>query len=90
MVQHDARGHPNGFSVPVGGADLAEEPARVHDDGLTDRLAALGGAGSPRYHGQALFPCDADRLRNVLDGARQDDAQRMDLVDRRVGGVEPA
>ncbi len=53
-------------------------------------LAGEAGAASPRQHGRAVAPADRERLDDVLDGARDHDADRQMPVVRGVGGVEGA
>ena len=64
--------------------------ADVDDDGVADRLSALRGPGAARQDRHAGFAADADDRRNVVDGLRNDDAARLDLIDRRIGRIQRA
>jgi hypothetical protein len=67
-----------------------EVAAGVDDQRLADRLPALRGAGAAREHRDARVAGDGDGRLDVARGARHDDADRLDLVDRGVGAVAPA
>ena len=60
------------------------------DQRAADRLAALRGAAAARQHRHALLARDRERRLDVVRVARHDDADRLDLVDRRVGAVAAA
>src|SRR5579883_2326701 len=70
--------------------DAVEVGADIDDDGLTDRLAALGGAAAARQDRHALRGRDLHDAGDVGLALRRDHANRLDLVDRGVGGVAAA
>jgi hypothetical protein len=50
----------------------------------------LRSAGAARQYRHPLLARNRDRRRGILAALRHDDAQRLDLVDRRIGGVAAA
>ena len=87
-VEHDAR---LDVYVAVGHlSDGSEPPARVQHHRAADRLAPLRRARAPREHRNALRPRDLEDRLHVLHRLREDDAERLDLVVRGIGGVAPA
>jgi len=89
-VEHDARLHRDLGAVLVEADDLAQVLRHVEDQRLAHRLAALRGAGAARQDRRAGVARDVERGREVGLVARDDDADRLDLVDGGVGGVEHA
>ena len=71
-------------------SDAAQVLRTVDDQRAIDGLAALAGAAAARQDGDALLACDRQRRGDVVDRPRHDHAERLDLVDRRVGGVTAA
>jgi hypothetical protein len=90
LVQHDARLDPR---PPFGGVQL-EEPIevfrRIDLKARADGLAGLRRAAASRGDRDAVPPRDLDNANDVLTRSGNDDAERLDLIDARVGGVERA
>ena len=90
LVEHHARLHARPLLV---GVDL-ENPVQVlrgveHQAGANG-LAGLRGAAAARRDGHAVAGRDVHRLRDRFGRARNDDAERLDLVDAGVGRVQRA
>ena len=62
----------------------------IDHQGLADGLAALRGAAAPRQHGDPFRAGDLQRRPDVGAVARHHHADRLDLIDRRVGGIAAA
>ncbi len=62
----------------------------VDDDGLVHRLAGLRGAAAARQHAHALGAANPDRAFGFFYRARDDHAERHDLVVRGVGRIAAA
>ena len=62
----------------------------IDDERGADGLPALRGAAAARQHRHALLDRDAERGERVFLGLRHHHADRLDLVDRRVGRIAPA
>jgi len=60
----------------------------VEDDCVVDGLAGETGTGAPGEEGEVVIAGVFDHAEDVLGIFREDDAERFDLVDARVGGVE--
>ena len=86
LIEHDARLDLD-FSV-YDGADLGEVPAHVHYDRAAYSLPTLGRAPPTRKHGHAGRPGDLENRLDIFRGLREDHAQRLDLIVRRVGRVQ--
>jgi hypothetical protein len=82
----DARGPADG----VDGQDGVEVLAAVEDDAGADGLARQAGTPAARGDRHAHLAGDLDRGDEVVGRARDDDAERLDLVDAGVGAVEAA
>ena len=61
--------------------------AEIQDQRAPDRLAGLRDATPARQDGHALLARNRQRRAHVVVGARDDHAERLDLVVRGVGGV---
>jgi hypothetical protein len=70
--------------------DLLHVFAALDDERAVDGLAALRGAAAARQHRHAFLAGDLDRGRDVVAVLGDDDAQRLDLVDRCIGRVAAA
>jgi len=81
LVEHDAGLDRDPAAFAVERDHAVEMSADIDDQGLAHRLAALRRAGAARQHRHALFGGDFDRTDDVLVRARDDDADRLDLVD---------
>ncbi len=90
MAEHDAR--LDRCTAPVG-VDL-EHVAKifraVDDQGAVDRLPALAGPPAARQDRNAALARDRDRGRDILDRARHENPDRLDLVDGGVGRIAAA
>ncbi len=89
-VEHDAGLDPRDAGGGVDVEDGVEVLAAVEHDAGADGLAGEAGAATARGDGDAHGRGDLDGGDDVLGGARDDDAERLDLVDTGVGGVELA
>jgi len=90
VVQHDARLHRRRPRLGIHVQDAVQVLGAVEDQRLVHRLPALRGAAAARQDRHPLLHRDGDRRRHILRIARDDDADRLHLVDRRVGAVAPA
>ena len=70
--------------------DAAQVLRAVDHQRAVHRLAALAGAAAARQHGNAFLARDRQRGGDVADLLRHDHADRLDLVDRGIGGVAAA
>ena len=61
---------------------------KIEDDGMTDRLTGQRSAAAARQDRYAELIGDLDGRLHVLFVPRHDDADGLDLIDRRVGGIE--
>ena len=89
-VEHDPGLHAHAARRRVERDDVAQVAADVDDQPAVDGLPALRGAAAARGHGHAVLARDRDRRLDVGGRSRDDDAERHDLIDRRVGRVHPA
>ena len=71
-------------------ADLREVPARIEDERATDGLTALRRPPTARQYWDAHLPRDLHDSLHVADRSWEDDAERFDLIVRRIGRVEPS
>jgi hypothetical protein len=62
----------------------------VEDDCLVDRLARQAGSRTPRENGDLPRRAVLEDRPDVSRAGRSDDADRLPLIDARVGGVQPA
>ena len=70
--------------------DVVHVLGEVHDYGMSDGLTAEAGAASPWQDGHAIFVGRLDDCDNVLRRAWNDYANRLDLVDACVRGIQDA
>ena len=89
-VEHDPGLDPDAPRRDIDRDDPVHVPAAIEDEGAGHRLPALRGARPARQHRHAFLAGDRDRRRGILAPLRDDDAQRLDLIDRRVGRIAPA
>ena len=89
-IQHHARLYPNrrGFLVEL--ADFGQVLTRIHHQAFADGLTGLGCASTAGCHRQTDLVRDLERTKHIGGGLRHDHPDRLDLVDGRVGGVEPS
>ena len=90
MAQHQAGLHQRGARVGIDMQDAAQMLRAVDHQRAVHRLAALAGAAAARQHRDAFLARDRQRRGDVADLLRHDHADRLDLVDRRIGGVAAA
>ena len=90
LIEHDTRLHDDGHRVAVEGQDAAERLAVVDHQRIADRLPALRRSRAAGQDRRAEIAGDGKRGAHVVLVARDDDADRIDLVDRRVGRVASA
>ena len=76
--------------APLQWTDPVEVPVCVQDDRPSDGLATLGGSRAPWQHGDAAAAGDGQHRLDVFGRLREDDAEWLDLVVRRVRRVEAA
>ena len=89
-VKDDARLDVHRHRRAIEGADAIEIFAVVDDERGTHRLAALRAAGAAREHRHAHVATHVECHPHVVVRARDQHAERLDLVDRGVGCVAPA
>ena len=65
-------------------------PAVVDDERLAHGLTALGTAGAARQYRHVRIRGDRKRRQGLVFIARHHDAERIDLVDRGIGGIAAA
>ncbi len=87
LVEHHARLDLDRHRVAIEGADAVEMLALIDDQGSADRLPALRAAGAARQHRHLLLAAERDCRAHIVDGLRDEHADRLDLVDRCVGRV---
>src|SRR5262249_30166448 len=87
LIEDHTRLHAGRAAGGINGEDLVEVLAAVDDDAGADGLAREAGAAAARGDGHAHLGGDLDGGVKVLRGPRQDDAERLDLVDAGVGAV---
>ncbi len=90
VVEHDARLDRDLVGRLVVVRDLAQIFGAVQHQGGVHGLAALRGAAAARQDRDALLAGDLHGHPQVLLGARNHHADRLDLVDRGVGRVAAA
>ena len=76
---------PPGRRIEV--ADLGQMLRDIDHDRRANRLAALGGAAAPGQNRHALLGGDLNGRRDISQSARHHHADRLNLVDRGIGGV---
>ena len=89
-VEHDAGLHARGHRFEVHALQRVEVLAAIENERIVDRLPALRGAAAARHQRHAHLRAELHRPHGRLRGFRNDDAERPDLIDRRVGAVEAA
>ncbi len=90
LVEHDAGLH---HAAPVGDIeldDVVEVFGAIDHQRLVDRLPGLRGAATARQHRDSLLARQRNSAHGVRDSARQDDADRHDLVVRGIGRITAA
>ena len=90
MAQHQAGFHQCRARLGIDVQDAAQVLGAVDHQRAVHRLAALAGAAAARQHGHAFLARDRHCRGDVADLLRHDHADRLDLVDRRIGGVAAA
>ena len=60
----------------------------IEDDGMTHRLTCQRRAAAARQDRYAELVGDLDGRLHILFVPRHDDADGLDLIDRRVGGIQ--
>ena len=88
LVLHEPRLHPRPQLLLVDLEDIVHEAREIHDDGAIDGLAGQGGAAPAGEHGDVPAVGDLEHGLHVARVAWDDDADRLHLVHRGVGGIE--
>src|SRR5262249_14954014 len=88
LVEHQAGLHAGGEPLRIDAEELVEILAAVDDDAGADGLARETGAAAARRDRHVHFKGDLDGGMEILKSTRNDDAERLDLVDAGVGAVE--
>jgi hypothetical protein len=89
-VEHDAGLHRDRRARRIELDHLVQVLRMIDDQRRADRLTALRGAGAARQDRHARLERDLHRADRGGLGPGNHHADRLDLVDRRVGGVPPA
>ena len=90
LIQHDARLDAGAAGLGVNGHDIVEVLAAIDNDARTNGLARQAGAAAAGRDGHVHFAGDLHGDMDILDGSRDDNAQRLDSIDAGIGAVEPA
>jgi hypothetical protein len=90
LVQYDARLDADPALSRVHLEDAVEVLRRVDNEAAADRLPGLRRATAPHRQRTAVFRADGHRLDHIVPGFGDDHAERLDLVDAGVGGIERA
>ena len=90
LIEHDPRLDPHGHRVAIDDADPVHVLGEVDHDGRPDRLPGEARGRPSREDRHPLLGGDPDDRDDVLGRPRHDHAQGLDLVQARVGGVQPA
>ena len=88
VVEDDARLHHRSTGRRIEGHDLVQVLGAVDDDGDVAALPGQAGAAAARQERRPKSPALFDGGDDVVDGARDDDADGNLAVVRAVGGVE--
>ena len=88
LVEDDARFDPRPALGDVHLENAIEVLGGVELKSRADRLPGLRRAAAPRRDRDAVARGDLDGAYDILARPRDDDPERLDLVDARVGGVE--
>ena len=88
LVEHDARLDAR---PPLRHVHL-EQPVEVlrgvHDDAAADGLTRLGGAAAPHRQRAAMTAAGGHRTHDVFARLDHHHAERLDLIDAGIGGIE--
>ena len=94
LAVESVQDHPglyeNRRGVPVEFPHFGQILAGIHHEPIADGLTGLRGAGTSRCHGQAGLARDLEYPEHVRRGLRNHNPGWLDLIDGRVGGVEPS
>ena len=90
LVEHDARLDACGAPLDVNLQQPVDVLGRVEHDAAANGLAGLRRSAAPQRQRTAKLVAQADGGDDVVAVAGDDDAQRLDLIDAGVGGVEGA
>ena len=90
MAEHDPRLNHGASAIGVDLKHVAEIFRAVEDQGSIDRLAALTGAAAAGQDRDIALACDRHCGRDILDRARHENADRLDLVNGGVGRIAAA
>ena len=90
LVEHHARLYPGHARCRIDVEDAVQILAAIEDDARPDRLAGQAGAAAARGDRHLHLAGDLHGGNEVGHGARNDDAERLDLVNAGVGAVELA
>ena len=90
MPKHDARLDHGAAPLGVDLEHVAKIFRAVDDQRPIDCLAALTGAAATRQDRNAALARDGDSGGDILDRARHENADRLDLVNGRVGRIAAA
>ena len=88
LRQHHARLHARPPLIDVDLDHLAHVGREVEHDGMVHALAGETRPAAARQHRHAPLPRDPHHVLHVLHAAREDDGERLHLVDRGVGRVQ--
>jgi hypothetical protein len=90
LVEHNAGAHPNRAFVDVEVFDLAIVPREIDNESFADRIPHQTCAGAPRSDRDVFVRCGLNYRARLFWAGRECDAERLNLIDRSVGGVEVA
>ncbi len=90
MIQHNARFDRHGARFGIERDDIVQPLTGVDHQRLANRLPALARAGAAREQRHLLAASDFERDAQIVLITRHYDANRRDLVDRRIRGVTAA
>ena len=89
-VEHDARLHSDRHRLAIEREHAVQVPAVVDHERRANGLAALRTGAATREHRHAEFAADVEGGAHVVVRPRDQHADRLDLVDRRVGRIAAA
>jgi hypothetical protein len=89
-VEHDAGLDGDRHRVAIERPDRGQMLAVIDHERRADGLPALRAAGAASQHRHALLPADARAPRDIVDRFRHENADGLDLVDRRIGRIAAA
>ena len=90
IVEHNAGLDHAGALLDIERDDSVQILRDIDHDAAVDSLAALRGAAAARRHDASVIARNRHGAQRVVHGAGNDHAERLDLVERRVGGVAAA